>query len=97
MLKKLRNKKTAKKVWIILAILIIPAFVLWGSGSLIRSKQEATYAGRIFGRNISFLEYRDALDAVKNTAIMQFGDNFPEIEKVLNLESQAWMRIILLS
>ena len=96
MLKKLRKKKTAKKVWIVLAILIIPAFVLWGSGSLMRSKQEATYAGRIFGKNISFLEYKDALDAVKNTAIMQFGDNFSEIEKALNLESQAWTRIVLL-
>lgn len=97
MLKRLRHKKTAKKVWIILAILIVPAFVLWGSGSLIRSKQEAAYAGRIFGRNISLLEYKDALDAVRNQAIMQFGENFSEIEKTLNLESRAWLRIILLS
>lgn len=96
MLKRLRNKKTAKKVWIILAIIIVPAFVLWGSGSLIRSKQEATYAGRVFGKNISFLEYKDALEAVRNSAIMQFGENFSEMQKILNLESQAWMRIILL-
>ncbi len=96
MLKKLRNKKTAKKIWIILALLIVPAFVLWGSGSLMRSKQETTYAGRIFGRNISFLEFRDAVDAVRNQGIMQFGENFSEIEKNLNLESHAWTRIILL-
>jgi len=96
-LKRLRKKKTAKKVWIILAILIVPAFVLWGSGSLIRSKQEAAYAGRVFGKNISFLEFKDALEAVRNAAIMQFGEeNFSEIQKTLNLESQAWMRIILL-
>ncbi len=95
-LKKLRNKKTAKKVWIILAILVVPAFVLWGSGSLIRSKQEPTYAGKIFGRRISFLEYKDAMDAAKNSAIMQFGDNFSEIKKYLNLEAQAWDRLILL-
>jgi parvulin-like peptidyl-prolyl isomerase len=97
MLKKLRKKKTAKKVWIILALLIVPAFVLWGSGSLMRSKQETTYAGRIFGRNISFLELRDAVSAVRNQGIMQFGENFSEIEKNLNLEPQAWIRIILLS
>ncbi|MBI4972326.1 MAG: SurA N-terminal domain-containing protein [Candidatus Omnitrophica bacterium] len=45
MLKKLRKKKTAKKVWIILCILILPAFLLWGSGSIIRSRQETNYAG----------------------------------------------------
>ena len=40
MLRALRNKKTAKKVWIVLAVIIVPAFVLWGSGSLLRSKEE---------------------------------------------------------
>lgn len=97
MLKKLRKKKTAKRIWVILAILIVPAFVLWGSGSLIRSKQESTYVGKIFGKKVSFLEYRDALDAVRNQMIIQFGDNFSEIQKYLNLESQAWDRLILLA
>jgi hypothetical protein len=96
MLKKLRSKKTARKIWIILAALIIPAFVLWGSGSMIRSKQEEAFAGRIFGRKISHLEYKDALDAVKTTAIMRFGDRMPEVEQYLNLEPQAWERLILL-
>lgn len=96
MLKKLRNKKTAKKIWIVLAAIIVPAFVLWGSGSLIRSKNEPTYAGKIFGKNIPFTEFRDAISAVRNQAIMQFGDNYSEIEKYLNLEQQAWDRLILL-
>jgi len=96
MLKILRNKKTAKKIWVILALLIVPAFVLWGSSSLFRSRQGSDYAGRIFGRNILFSEYKDAFDATRIQAIMQFGDNFPEIEKYLNLETRAWQRIILL-
>lgn len=96
MLKKLRNKKTAKKVWIVLALIIVPAFVLWGSGSVMRSRQESTYAGKVFGRNISALEFQDALSAVKNQALMQFGDNFAQVQKQLNLEQQAWERIILL-
>jgi parvulin-like peptidyl-prolyl isomerase len=37
------------------------------------------------------------LDAVRNQAIIQFGDNFQEIEKNLNLESQAWERLLLLA
>jgi len=97
MLKSLRKKKTAKKIWIILTILILPAFVFWGFGSFIRSKQEVTYAGKIFGKKVSLLEYKDALDAVRNQAIIQFGDNLSEIEKKINLESLVWNRLVLLA
>ena len=96
MLRALRNKKTAKWIWITLAVIIVPAFVLWGSGSLMRSREEGTYAGIIFGKKVTFLEYRDALEAVKNTAIMQFGDKFSEMRQFLNLEGQAWERLIML-
>lgn len=99
MLKKLRNKKTAKKVWIILAVLILPAFILWGSGSVLRGKDktEAAYTGKVYGRLIPYLEYRDALSATRNQAVIQFGENLEQIEKYLNIESQAWERIILLA
>jgi len=96
MLKLLRNKKTAKKIWIALAILVLPAFVLWGSGSIIRSKQEPELTLKVFGRRISFPEYKDAMDAIKNQLIIQYGDNFSEIQKNLNLETQALERLILL-
>ncbi|MFH1355025.1 MAG: SurA N-terminal domain-containing protein [Candidatus Omnitrophota bacterium] len=97
MLKALRNKKTAKKLWIILAIVIIPAFVFWGLGSALRSKQEAQYAGVISGRKISISEFQDALSAVKNQLIMQYGDKFHEIQQLIDVESQVWERIILLN
>jgi len=96
MLRILRNKKTAKKVWIFLAIIIIPAFTMWGFGSSSRSKEENMPAGKIFGKNVSGLEFKKALIAVRTAAIMQFGDNFPKVQKYLNLESQAWDRLILL-
>lgn len=96
MLKKLRNKKIAKKVWIILGLLIVPAFVLWGLGSAIRTPKESAYVGKIFGKRVSSLEYQDALAAVKNQFIMQLGDDFYQLEKNLNLPAQAWDRLILL-
>lgn len=96
MLKKLRQKKTAKKVWIILALIITPAFVLWGSGSLLRSKQEIRFAGKIFGRKVPLSEFQEALEACRNQAIIQFGENFNQVQKYLNLEEQAWERLILL-
>ena len=97
MLKQLRHKKTAKKVWIILAVLILPAFLLWGSGSIIQSSHKAKSAGTIAGRNITLRELEDSLSAVRNQAIIQFGDNFAEVQKALNLEGQAWERLILLN
>lgn len=96
MLKILRNKKTARKVWIFLSIIILPAFVFWGFSGAFRSKGERAYAGKVFGRTISILEFQDALQATKNQAVMQFGDKFDEIKQMLNLDSQAWERIALI-
>jgi len=96
MLRILRNKKFAKKIWIGLAIIIIPAFALWGFVGGGRDRQESAIAGKIFGKNISNLEFKSSLTAVKTMAIMQFGDKLPEFEKYLNFEGQAWERLILL-
>jgi len=97
MLKILRNKKTAKKIWIGLAIIIIPAFTLWGFTEGLRSRQETASIGKIFGRNISNIEFNDSVAAVKTMAIMRFGDKLAEIQQYLNLEAQAWERLILLA
>lgn len=96
MLKILRNRKTAKKVWIGLAIIIIPAFALWGFGGAMRSQKDTAVMGKIFGHKVSNLEFNESLAAVKTSSIMQFGDKLPEVEKYLNLPSQAWERLILL-
>ena len=96
MLKLLRNKKLAKKVWIALAIMVLPAFVFWGFGSARSGQKDNPYAGEIFGKKITTLELNEATDAVKNMAIMRYGDKFAEIEKILNLKNRAWQRLILL-
>lgn len=96
MLKALRNKKTAKKIWITLAIIIVPAFVLWGSGSLMRNKENYSYVGKIFGKKIPLQEFKDTLEAVRNELTMRFGDNLSEAKKNIDLEYEAWKRLILL-
>jgi peptidyl-prolyl cis-trans isomerase D len=95
-LKKLRQKKTAKKIWIILAIIIVPAFVFWGFGGALRSRKSSPYVGKLFGRNIPTQEFDDALQGVKNYAILQYGDKFSEASKLLDFESEALDRILLL-
>ncbi len=96
MLKFLRHKKTAKKIWIGLALIIIPAFAFWGFGGAGDTHKDNSSAGKIFGKNISSLEFKDSLVAVRTMAIMQFGDKLPEIEKYFNFQAQAWERLMLL-
>lgn len=96
MLKKLRKRKTAKKIWIVLIILVLPAFLFWGFGSFMRDRENSGYAGAIAGKRITVSEYADALNAVKNRAVIQFGDNFEDIQNNLNLKAQAWERLLLL-
>ncbi len=96
MLKILRSRKLAKKIWIALAIMVLPAFLFWGIGSSDRNQKDSAGAGEIFGKKIPFKDYQSALEAVKNTGIMRYGEKFPEIESQINLKSQAWQRLILL-
>lgn len=96
MLRQLRNKEVAKKIIIGLAIIIIPAFVLWGAGSLRGGRRRGpSYAGTIFGKKVSFDEYAESWRAVKNEAMMRY-ENFYKIYKQLDLEGEAWDRLILL-
>ncbi len=97
MLRILRNKKTAKRVWIGLAIIIIPAFTFWGFSGALRSRQESSVAGRIFGRNITYIQFRDAITEEKIMARMQFGDKLDELQQYLDFESQGWQRLVLLA
>jgi len=96
MLKSLRKKRLAKIIWTILAIIIVPAFVLWGSSSLIRSKEESGYVGKIFGRNITTLEFQDAINATKNQLLIEYIDSPEELQKI-NLQYLAWQRLVLLA
>lgn len=96
MLKFLRKKGNLKKIMWGLAILIIPAFVLWGSGSAVRSRGQPKYAGKIFGKKVSFRQYSEALLACRNQGLLIYGEGFNKIAKYLDLEEQAWERLILL-
>ncbi len=95
MLKQLRQRKTAKRILWVLAIVIIPAFVFWGASSSIRDKKVG-HAGKIFGKKISLQDYKDSYAAVRNQAILRYGDNFAKLEKYLGLNQQAWHRILLI-
>ena len=96
MLNVLRKRGNLKKIMWGLAILIIPAFVLWGSGSSIRSSGLPKYAGEIFGKKISFRQYEASFQAARHEALLIYGEDFNKVAKFLNLEKEAWQRLILL-
>jgi len=93
----LRKKGVAKKILWVLAVMITISFVFWGiSSSMIKQQNTVSYAGKIFGRTVSFRDFEDAFQHMRNQAILRYGENFYKIESQLNLESETWDRLILL-
>ena len=93
----LRKKERAKKIifWIIIGVMVL-AFVLWGSGSYKQSLKGRTFAGIIFGRKVAAEEFRKARLSCLNEARLRFGENYRQLLPYINLDNQAWMRLILL-
>jgi len=93
LLKFLRKKKNMKRIIWVLAILIIPAFVLWGAGSSGRKKGKGpNYAGKIYNKKISFDEYLNMWHVTRDYATRTFGHNIPPEF----IDQLTWNRIILL-
>ena len=97
MLKKLRHKKTSKRILIFLAAVIIPAFAFWGFSSVLHGPKEGTNVGKIFGKSISPMDFKEAVNAVNNMAIIRYGDDLSKIRNSINLEAEAWQRLVLLA
>lgn len=95
MLKVMRKKGNIKAVMWLLAIIIIPAFVLWGGGSLLRDRNMNS-AGKIFNKRVSLEEYLKSWEAARDQALMIYGRLFDQVAQYLDLDSQAWDRLILL-
>lgn len=76
-----------------LAILIIPAFVIWGAGTSAKDKSnKPDYAGKLFGKKISYDNYHNMWNVTRDYAIKSFGNNVP----VEVISQMAWSRIILI-
>lgn len=91
------NKERNKKILIGIFICILPGFLLWGTSSVMKSSKEAgEYKGvHIYGKKVSAEEYRSAMQASKIQAMMQFGENYSQIEKLLDMRNLAIERIVL--
>jgi peptidyl-prolyl cis-trans isomerase D len=96
-MRKSRYRKYNKRwYWIVILVLILPGFILWGSETIIYYLKAKDCAGIVFGKKISFEEFKRALIAVHHQLILQKGDKFLKQQSDLDLTPQAWDRIILL-
>ena len=76
-----------------LAILIIPAFVIWGAGTSGKDKgNRPDHAGKLFGKKVSYDDYYSMWNVARDYAIKSFGNNVPEEF----ISQMAWSRIILI-
>lgn len=92
MIFKLLRKYVKTFLWI-LAVLIIPSFILWGVGSGIREHRRAQEAGRLFGKRVSWDDYETSYRTVE---IFLSLSGFQSYAQFLNPVELAWDRLILL-
>ena len=95
MLKVLRKKGVAKKILWFITVVIILSFGIFWNVDRSRSGGQASYAGKIFGTKISLDQFEKAFRYASHQAIMRYGDNFYKLSQFLNLEGEAWDRLIL--
>lgn len=97
MLKVLRQKKRAQKIILSGMVgMMVFAFVLWGAGSVKQSSKESNYAGVVFGRRVSNPEFRKIRLSCLNDLKFRFGENYNVLLQFVDLNNQAWIKLILL-
>ena len=101
MLKVFRNKNVAKAVLWALLILILPAFVLWGTGNLGRGEKNGpTYVGTIESRKVTFDDFGQSISSMRCQVILNYFNNQKALESLLKnkqfLGKLAWDRLIML-
>jgi peptidyl-prolyl cis-trans isomerase D len=99
MLNLLRKKKVMKKLLWGLAIIIIPAFVLWGAGSLSKRKFPYKYIGTIEGKKVSVEEFIKSAGDVRIELFLNYFNQPEALDKFQKdrpfLNRLAWENLII--
>ena len=96
MLKALRHKGTQKKIYVVLAVVVISGFAV--SGLLIShdDKNSSAALATIDKRKITVQEYLSSYRAVQRQASFMYGDKLNELKNRINFKGEAWDRLLLL-
>lgn len=99
MLKVFRHKVVSKIIFWGLVILIMPAFVMWGTGNLGRGGGPS-FVGKIDNKKVSFEDFLNALTGVRTQIVLNYFDNQKTLESLLKNKAfvgrLAWDRLILI-
>ncbi len=93
MLSALRHKSFSKIVLWFIASIIIVSFVFFGTA--VRLTNMFNSAGKIYGQDVPAEDFQNAYNDSRDQAIMMYGDQFFKIQSMLDLETEAWNRLIL--
>jgi peptidyl-prolyl cis-trans isomerase D len=94
MLEILRRKGVNKTILWIIAVVIILSFGVFGTAY--RLDNSVNSAGTIYGHNVSMKDFQQAYADSRDQAIRLYGDEFFKKGSRLDLEQEAWDRLILL-
>jgi len=94
MLEVLRKKGVNKTILWIIAIVIILSFGIFGTAY--RLDNTINSAGNIYGHNVGMKEFQQVYLDARDQAIRLYGDEFFKNGNRLDLEQEAWDRLILL-
>ncbi len=101
MLSALRKKKVAKRILWVLAILIIPAFVLFGVGKIGKKRIAGfTYVGFIKEKKIGIDDFFKARRGIEIQILLNYFGQKESLDKILKdralLNKLTWERIVML-
>jgi peptidyl-prolyl cis-trans isomerase D len=94
MLEVLRKKGVNKTILWIIAIIVILSFGVFGTAY--RLDNTVNSAGTIFGHNVSIKDFQEAYLDSRDQAIRIYGDEFFKNSSKIDMEQEAWDRLILL-
>lgn len=100
MLKVFRKKNVARAVLWGILILILPAFVWWGAGSMgSSSKKGPKFAGTIEGERVSFDEFAKSMTGVRCQIVLNYFNQSKTLNTILSNQAfvgkLAWDRLIM--
>ncbi|GEM_PF-994998 len=99
MLTLLRKKNVAKRVLWALAVILIPAFVLWGAGNISKKNLGFKYVGSIAGKNISVKEFAGSIKTVRAGLFLNYFSRPEALDKLLKdrglINRLAWENLII--
>ncbi|MBI4310127.1 MAG: peptidylprolyl isomerase, partial [Candidatus Omnitrophica bacterium] len=90
----LRHKGVSRKILWAVAVVIILSFGVFGTAY--RLDNVINSAGKIYGRSVSLRDFERAYLDSRDQAIILYGDRFFKMGQNLDLEREAWDRLILL-